>query len=95
MFCPFAGIANLSSSLQKSVETIRATPVKMESTTMTTRSRLAVRQVENDQKPAPKRSSNGEGKEMWLWWFADHAVLILFVLISIIALSFTIERSVI
>ena len=77
------------------METVRSTPVKMESTTMTTRSRLAVRQVENDQKPARKNVPEAEGKEVWLWWFADHAVLILFILISVIALSFTIERSVV
>ncbi|KAK7114080.1 chromo domain-containing protein cec-1-like [Littorina saxatilis] len=75
----------------RSIETIRSTPVTKESEIMTTRSRMTVRQVENDEKPAPKKSStNGEG-ETWVWWCADHAVLILFIIISIIALSFTIE----
>ena len=68
----------------------------MDSATVTTRSRLAVRQVDNDQKPGgPKSAAGGEGKEVWLWWFADHAILILFVLVSLVALSFTIERSVV
>ena len=78
---------------QKSVETVKSAPVKSteSTTTMTTRSRLAVRQVENDQ-VAAKKSVPEKEKETWVWFVADHAVLILFILVSIIALSFTVER---
>lgn len=55
---------------------------------MTTRSRLAVRQVQNDQKAAVK---GGEDKDLRMWWLADHAVLLLFIIISIIAISFCVE----
>ncbi|XP_076448928.1 uncharacterized protein LOC143285493 [Babylonia areolata] len=81
--------------VKTTVETVKATPsTTAESSGMTTRSRLAVRQVQNDQKPPePKAvdSSKTNEKVTWLWWFADHAVLILFIVVSVIALSFTIE----
>lgn len=81
--------------VKTTVETVKSTPStkpEVSGSGMTTRSRLAVRQVANDQKSAPRTpDSRAEEKGTWWWWFADHAVLILFIIVSLIALSFTIE----
>ncbi|KAK7504731.1 hypothetical protein BaRGS_00004217 [Batillaria attramentaria] len=74
--------------VRRTVETVKATPVTTQTSTMQTRSRLAVRQVQNDQKAAEKPD---EQTSLRLWWFADHAVLLLFIIVSIIAISFCVE----
>ncbi|XP_025115609.1 chromo domain-containing protein cec-1-like isoform X2 [Pomacea canaliculata] len=53
------------------------------------RSRLAVQQVQNDQKPNSKPAE--EAKDPWFWWFADYAVLGVFIIISLLALSFCLD----
>lgn len=50
---------------------------------------MAVRQVQNDQKAEGK--SGVEEKDLRFWWFADHAVLLLFIVVSIITISFCVE----
>lgn len=80
-----------SEVVTKKIETVQTTPVRPQTATMTTRSRLAVKQVQNDEQPVTKKLTQANENETWMWWFADHAVLALFIIVSIIALSFTVE----
>ncbi|KAL8604018.1 hypothetical protein ACOMHN_039062 [Nucella lapillus] len=85
------GVVRKTEVVKTTVETVKSAPsTSMESSGITTRSRLAVKQVANDQKPVAKATVKEE-KGTWWWWCADHMVLILFIIVSLIALSFTIE----
>ncbi|KAL8571740.1 hypothetical protein ACOMHN_060825 [Nucella lapillus] len=79
----------------KPVETVQSTPLERRPIIVATPGTcLAVRRVENDQTPLSKSGVTGSrgGDSAWLWSLVDYATLVVFVLVSVCVLFFSLER---
>ncbi|XP_076470754.1 uncharacterized protein LOC143300743 [Babylonia areolata] len=76
----------------RTVKTDQWTPPKMQSAGTVPLPSLAVRQVQNDQKPASTgASTGGHDNQTWIWWFVDYATLAIFILVSLCVLAVSLE----